>query len=302
MANDTVAFLGTGTMGLPMARNLARAGLEVRAWNRSRERAEPLTDDGAKVCDTPAEAARGADVLVTMLTDADAVLAAVEGDDPALPALTDDAVWLQMSTVGLEGCTRLQDAARRAGVGFVDAPVLGTKQPAEQGKLKIFAAGPEEFRPRAEPVFAPMGTLFRWLPDAGQASALKLVANAWVLALTDGVAASIALARALELDPQLFLDAIEGSASDSPYAHVKGDLMIRGDYPPSFGLSAALKDAELVVAAGDAHGVRGELVAAVRDDLRRARDAGYGDQDMSAMYVGHLPGDRSGQETDAAGG
>src|SRR4051794_6288892 len=143
----TIALLGTGIMGAPMARNLLAAGHAVRVWNRTRAKAEPLATDGAVVCATPAEAAAGADILLTMLADATAVEQSVAGDDGALAALArdgrDDIVWLQMSTVGIAGTDRLAALAARHSIAYVDAPVLGTKQPAEQGALTVLAAGAE---------------------------------------------------------------------------------------------------------------------------------------------------------------
>ena len=127
-ATLTVAFLGTGTMGLPMARNLLRAGFGVRAWNRHPERAAPLAQDGAQVTESATEAAAGADVVVTMLSDADAVIAVA---DQFLPAVDPGPVWAQMSTIGLEGIERCQGLAEEHGIALVDAPVLGTKAPAE---------------------------------------------------------------------------------------------------------------------------------------------------------------------------
>lgn len=119
--NTKVALLGTGIMGAAMARNLIKAGMEVHAWNRSREKAEPLTEDGATVVDTPAEAAGGADFLLTMLSDADVIDEVVR--DGVLPALAGGAVWLQMSTVGEEGNEKLARLAAESGVAYVDAPV-----------------------------------------------------------------------------------------------------------------------------------------------------------------------------------
>jgi 3-hydroxyisobutyrate dehydrogenase len=150
-----IAVLGTGTMGAPMARNLAAAGHEVTAYNRSREKAEPLADDGVTVAGDPAAAVRGAEVVVTILADGAAV-EAVMGD--AVDALEDGAVWAQMSTVGLEATERLVALAREHGVAIVDAPVLGTKAPAEQGALIVLAAGPAEARERCAPVFDAVGS------------------------------------------------------------------------------------------------------------------------------------------------
>ncbi|MBA3509283.1 MAG: NAD(P)-binding domain-containing protein, partial [Thermoleophilaceae bacterium] len=135
-----IAMLGTGTMGAPMARNLKAAGLEVRAFNRTREKADALTADGIEVADSPEEAVRGADIVITMVSDGDAVTAAME-DGGALAAMPDDALWLQMSTIGIAATEALAALAEERSVPFVDAPVLGTKAPAEQGKLQVLASG-----------------------------------------------------------------------------------------------------------------------------------------------------------------
>jgi 3-hydroxyisobutyrate dehydrogenase len=276
----TVAFLGTGIMGAPMAANIAKAGLDVRVWNRTREKAEPLSDVaiGATVADSAASAAEGADTLVTMLADGPAVAEAFEAASPASGTL-----WLQMSTVGLDWTDRLAALAEQAGVVFVDAPVLGTRQPAEQAQLQVLASGPEEARPKATPVFDAVAIKTQWLGPAGNGSRLKLVMNAWVLALTNGTAESLGLARALGLDPALFLETIEGGGLDVGYAHVKGGAMLSGEYPPAFPASLAAKDARLVVeAAGEDVDVAG--AKAVLAHLEAAVEAGHGDEDMAALY------------------
>jgi 3-hydroxyisobutyrate dehydrogenase len=195
---ETVAVLGAGgTMGLPMARNLARAGLDVRAWNRSSEKAQPLTEDGAVVASTPAEAVQGAAVIVTMLTDADAVLESIDGEQGALSAAGDSTIWVQMSTIGEAGTERCAELARQRGVGYVDAPVLGTKQPAEEGKLVVLASGPEDLRERVAPVFDAVGQRTLWVGEAGQGTRLKLVTNSWIVTVVEGVAETVVLAEGL---------------------------------------------------------------------------------------------------------
>jgi 3-hydroxyisobutyrate dehydrogenase len=282
-----VAVLGTGIMGAPMARNLAAAGHAVRAWNRTKERAQPLAGAGVTVCDDVPSAVAGADVLVTMLTDADAVAGVVE---EAGSALGSDVLWLQMSTVGVAGAERLAGLAAERGLAQVDAPVLGSKQPAESGELVVIASGPEQVRARAAEVFDVVGKVTRWVGDApGAASALKMVVNSWVLALTDAVAEAVALARGLGLDPQLFLDTIAGGGTDSPYAHLKGEAMLAGEFPPAFGLTNALKDAGLVVEAAQRAGVRLGVAPAVRGDFARAAELGHGEEDMGAVYYAHAP-------------
>lgn len=199
----TVALLGTGIMVGPMAANLVWAGLEVRVWNRTREKAHPLADRGAEVADTPAQAAAGAAIVLTMLADGDAVEQVMSGADGALAAMDEDATWLQMSTVGIDATARCGALAADRGVAFVDAPVLGTRQPAEEGELMVLAAGPQAVRERCAPVFDPIGREVRWVGLApGAASRFKLVLNAWLLSLTETLSETIALARALDVGPQ----------------------------------------------------------------------------------------------------
>jgi 3-hydroxyisobutyrate dehydrogenase len=283
-ANPTVALLGTGTMGAGMAANIARAGMPLRVWNRSRDKAEPLADLGATVADTPAEAVRGADIVLTMLFDADSVADTME---QAREGLAPGVVWLQQSTVGVDGSDRLVALAEDLGVAYVDAPVLGTRKPAEDGALVVLAAGPEDARPKVAPVLDAIGSRTMWLGAAGEASRLKLAANAWVLTVVEGIAESLALTRSLGLDPRLFLEAVAGGAMDAPYVQLKGSSMLAGDFAPSFAVSGAAKDADLIVAAARGAGVELAVVEAARDHLARALEAGHGDLDLSATYLEH---------------
>jgi 3-hydroxyisobutyrate dehydrogenase len=278
---SAVAVLGTGIMGAPMARNLAGAGHDVRAWNRTRERAEPLAADGATVAGSVAEAVAGADVVLTMLSAADAVLA-VAAD--ALPAMDENAVWLQASTIGIEATKQAATLAREHGVAFVDAPVLGTKAPAEAGQLVILASGPPEALERCRPVFEAIGARTLELGEAGAGTRLKLVVNGWVLAVTQATAETIALAEALDVGAARFFEAIDGGPLDLPYAHAKAALMADDAFPASFALGLAAKDAGLVAAAAEEAGADVPLARAVAGRLREAADAGQGDEDMAATY------------------
>jgi 3-hydroxyisobutyrate dehydrogenase len=278
----SIAFLGTGTMGLPMARNLAGEGFTVRAWNRSPERAEPLTEHGVKLCEEPRDAASGCTLLVTMLSDASAVL---DIAGPVLGALERDAIWLQMSTIGIQGTELCAAHAEKAGVRFIDAPVLGTRTPAEQGKLVILASGPSDSIAACEHVFDAVGARTLRLGEAGQGTRCKLVINSWVVGLTSVLAETISLAETLDVDPQNFFDAIEGGALDLPYARVKGEAMIeRAFADPDFRLALALKDADLVVATAEEHELEMPVLSAVADRFHRADRAGHGDEDMAATY------------------
>ncbi|HLL58212.1 MAG TPA: NAD(P)-dependent oxidoreductase, partial [Rubrobacteraceae bacterium] len=221
-SSATMAVLGTGIMGAAMARNLLAAGMQVRVWNRSREKAEPLVQDGATVAASPAEAAEGAGFVLTMLPEAGVIEEVAGGEDGALSTLSGDGVWLQMSTVGIEGHERLAALAQERGVTYGDAPVLGTKEPAEGGQLVVLASGPEEIRERCEPVFDAVGSKTLWLGEAGAGSRLKLVTNNWIVGLLGVLAETISLARATGVDPARFLEVIEGGPLGLPYAQMKG--------------------------------------------------------------------------------
>ena len=278
-----VALLGTGIMGAGMARNIAAAGHKVVVWNRTTEKAQPLSDV-ATVATSVAEAVEGADVVITMLYDADSVEAVMEEARGHLGA---DTVWVQQSTVGVAGSDRLVALAADLGVTIVDAPVLGTRKPAEDGALVVLASGPESVRERVGPVFDAIGSRTIWVGEAGAGSRLKLSANAWVATVLEGVADSLALTRALGLDPQLFLDAIEGGAMDAPYVRLKGSMMLNDSYEPAFALAGALKDVDLILEAADHAGLELGPLPGVRTHLARAVDAGHGDKDMAATWLGH---------------
>ncbi|ARF55180.1 NAD(P)-dependent oxidoreductase [Streptomyces gilvosporeus] len=280
----SVAVLGTGIMGAAMARNLARAGLDVRAWNRTRARAEPLSADGVRVTDTPAQAVDGADVVLTMLLDGPAVLDALRQAAPALPA---GAVWLQMSTVGDEALAELARFADEHGLRFVDAPVLGTKAPAEKGELTILAAGAPDVRERAEDVFKIVGSRTQWVGEdgaSGAASRLKLVVNSWVMTVITGTGETLGLAKGLGVDPREFLAAVAGGALDLPYLRMKSELILAGDYPASFTVSAARKDIRLITEAARRSGVRADLAEAAAERFRRAEEQGHGHEDGAAAH------------------
>ncbi len=281
-----VAVLGTGVMGAGMVRSLLRAGVEVNAWNRSPAKAEPLAGDGARVCSSATDAVADADVVVLMLFDTEAVLAVMR---EALPAAGHGPVWVQTSTIGLDGTAEAAGLAAQAGAAFVDAPVLGTKQPAEQGSLVFLASGAEELRARVAPAFEAMGSKTIWVgEEPGRGSALKLVCNSFVGTLTAAVGQSVALATQLGLDPALFLDALDGGASDSPYVHVKGRMMIEGDYPASFALDGVRKDFGLIREAERRSGTSTALTEAVLGRFDEAAAQGHGADDMAAVVTGFV--------------
>ena len=277
----TVAFLGTGTMGAPMAANIAREGLTVRAWNRTTDRARPLEGDGATVTEQAAHAVEGADVVVTMLSDAGPTLEVAEA---VLPGMAPGAIWAQMGTIGLAATDRCIDLAQRHGTPFVDAPVLGTLKPAQDGALTVLASGPDDALERCSPLFRAVGQKTLRLGPAGRATRLKLSVNAWVLALTQGTAEAVALAKGLGLSTGDMVEALDGSPTDALYFRMKSKLMDAGDYPVSFSLRLAAKDAALITEAADAAGVDAPMIRTIAARLAEGVEAGHGEEDMAATY------------------
>jgi 3-hydroxyisobutyrate dehydrogenase len=283
-ARPRVAVLGTGAMGRGMAHSLLRAGFGVDVWNRTPEPAAQLAGDGATAHELPAEAVRQADVVITMVADAAATMdiAFTQG---MLAAMRPDTVWAQMATVGVAATGQLADraAAERPDIRFVDAPVSGTRGPAEHGQLLILASGPAAARPALDPVFEALGQRTRWLGAAGGGSRLKLVMNTWLVTLVEGTAEILALAGSLGVDQQDVLDFLAEGNLAAPVARVKGGKMAAGDDSPEFSLQWALKDIGLALAAADRPL---PVVAAIRDRWAALADAGLGGLDVAAARHG----------------
>lgn len=269
-------------MGSAMAHSLLRSGFAVTVWNRTAQKAQRLADDGARIASTPAEAVVGADLVVVMLFDRDAVLAVLA---EAADSLSAEAVVVQSSTLGPQGMTAVNSLALQHGVQLLDAPVLGTKQPAEHGQLVVLASGDPGLRAAAQPVFDAIGSRTVWAGgQVGQASALKLACNAWVGTLTAGAAQSVALARHAGIDPQLVLDTIKGGPVDTPYLQIKGKAMIERSYPVAFTLDGAGKDVDLMLSMATDTGADTAFLLALRSMLESAARRGHGHEDMAAMY------------------
>jgi 3-hydroxyisobutyrate dehydrogenase len=278
-----VCVLGTGLMGAGMARSLLRTGLDVTVWNRTADRAAPLAADGAQVAGGAAEAVAEADAVITMLWDGDSV---AEVMTEALPSAPAGILWAQTTTISLRDAgVRLPALAARHGARYLDAPVLGTRQPAEEGKLTVLAAAPEPLRDPVTPVFDAIAARVVWVSERpGDGARLKLVANSWVATMVAAAGQAIAFARDLGLDPQVFLDMVKGGAVDTPYLHLKGQAMIAGQFPASFAVDGAVKDTGLIAAAMREAGTDTTLIDAVGQQFRKAAGSWHGEKDMAAVY------------------
>lgn len=279
--SERVAILGVGAMGHGMANSALRAGIPTMVWNRSHAATRDLAELGAEVATTAADAARWATIVVTMVTDADAVISIIR-DDRVLGALAPGAMLVQMSTIGTAGIERVETLVRaeRPDVILLDAPVSGSKDPAERGQLTIFASGPAEARPRVTPLFDALGQRTIWAGHVGDGTRLKLVANTWLAIAAEAVAASVALSRGLGLDIATVLDSLEGNPLVSPWQEAKLHRIAKGEFSPQFALSLALKDVRLALDASD-----GQLpvLAYLAEEWQRAVDQGLGDQDLTVV-------------------
>ncbi|MDQ1396356.1 MAG: 3-hydroxyisobutyrate dehydrogenase [Acidimicrobiaceae bacterium] len=282
-----VCVLGTGTMGSALAANLCRAGFDTTVWDRTPARLVPLAARGASIASSPAEAVVGADVVITMLPDADAVVSVVD-QKGALEAFGPDSIWVQMGTIGLAATDwmRTITASRRPDVSFVDAPVSGSKGPAEEGALLILASGPANARDRLEPVFAALGRRTIWLGDAGRGMRLKLVLNTWLAFLMEGVAEVAAVADELGITLAELADGLEGGPLATPAAMAKLRKIANRDFQEEFALSLALKDVDLALGALASHP---PALTAISEQWHVAAEAGLGDLDVSAARLALTP-------------
>jgi len=279
-----VAVLGTGIMGSAMARKLVAAGLPTTVWDRSPSVAAALGKAGAVVAASAADAAGDAQVVITMLPTAE-VVTAVAFDGGVAEALAAGAVWAQMGTIGVAATTEIAGrlAEQRPDVLFVDAPVSGSKGPAESGQLLILASGPPAAEAIVAPAFSAIGRKTVWLGQAGQGTRMKLVVNAYMSVLIEGVAEAVELAGRLGIDAARLDEVIEGGPLDAPIADAKLHKIERGDFAPEFPLEWALKDVDLALSA--AGGDTLPLLAALARQWRAAVDAGHGRQDISAARL-----------------
>jgi 3-hydroxyisobutyrate dehydrogenase len=221
-----------------------------------------------------------------MLSDETAVQDAMVGGG-ALAALPEGALWIQMGTIGVRATEQLGALAAERGVAFVDAPVLGSKPQAEEGTLFVLASGPGSARDPCEPIFDAVGRAAVWLGEAGAGTRLKLVLNHWILCTVENIAETFALAEVLDVDPRRFLEIVRGGAMDMPYLHLKGDAIMKREFPASFPLRLARKDLGLIADAADERLELPLAEAAIRQ-FDRAIELDHGDEDMAATYYASM--------------
>jgi 3-hydroxyisobutyrate dehydrogenase len=277
-----VAVIGLGIMGSAMARNVVTAGFSTTVWNRSPSAVAPLVEAGASTAEEAEDAVRQADVVITMLPDAAAVTA-VMVDGHVLGAMAPGAVWAQMGTIGVQATIDLAASVQsaRPDVLFVDAPVSGSKGPAEQAQLLILASGPDEAQGVVDPVFSAMGRKTQWSGPAGNGSRLKVLVNTWLAFLVEGAAETLALCDRLGIEHDQLASALEGGPLASGLGMAKLKKMDAGNYEPEFPLEWALKDVD--ISAAEAGDPPLPVLSAISNQWHAAVDQGLARQDISAV-------------------
>ncbi|WP_455819401.1 NAD(P)-dependent oxidoreductase [Pseudomonas cerasi] len=279
--HPSVAVLGLGAMGHAFAANLLKKSFHVSGWNRTRSRGEDLIAEGLILCDSAEQAVADAEVIIVMLADGDSTLAACA---QILPLLKPGAVLCQMGTIGIDATQQLIDSLNhnRPDVVLLDAPVSGTKAPAEQAQILVLASGDRQRAAAIEPVFAAISKGVKWLGEAGAGSKMKLVANAWLVSVMQGVAESTQLAQQFGFTPDDFWQVLDGGPLAAPYVKGKLAMIAAGEYPAQMQLTWALKDVRLALKAAGDRPLPG--LQTIATQWQGAVDAGYGDKDLSVVY------------------
>lgn len=286
----SIAFIGLGGMGGRIAVRLLDAGHELIVWNRTPEKARPLVARGAEEADTPAHAARRAELVMTILADPAALRQVTEGPDGILAGVTASATLVEMSTVGPPAIIRLASALPE-GVGLLDAPVLGSLPEAESGSLHIFVGGPAELAERWIPLLAALGSPTHVGP-LGAGAAAKLVANSTLFGVLAVLGEALALADALGLSRDTAFKLLAATPVGAQ-AERRRPAVESGEFPLRFAMSLARKDADLLADAATAAKLNLPVAAAARGWIAAAQQGGRGEQDYSAVLAQILDAARS---------
>ena len=279
-----VAFIGLGIMGSRMAARLREAGHDLRVHNRTKEKADALLGAGATWADTPAEAVKGAEVVLTMLAHPEAVEAVVFGEAGFLDTMNPGALWVDSSTLNPSASRRLGREVGARGVRFLDAPVAGSKPQAEAGGLVFFVGGDETDVEAATPLFEAMGSKVVHVGGHGMGTSLKMVVNHLLASTMVSFAEGVVLGEALGLPRSLLLNVIIGGPVAPPYLAGKRAKLESGDFEPEFPLKWMHKDLQMVMGAAHVVSVPVPLADLAEERYREAMQHGWGEADFSSVY------------------
>lgn len=277
-----VTVLGLGAMGHAFASNLLKNGFTVNAWNRSAQRGDDLLSSGLKLHSTPQQAVANADVILSVLADGEVTLEAIK---QMSPGCKENAIFCQMGTIGVQETANAINTLKQLqpAMIFVDAPVSGTKAPAENAQILILASGQQDKCAAAETVFSAISRGTQWFGEAGNSQKMKLVLNSWLIAMMQGVAESMQLAKQFGFTPDQFWNALDGGPLAAPYVKVKLNAIAKNDYAPQMQLQHALKDAKLALAS--AKPMTLPVITKISEVWEKAAADGFAHQDLSSIYT-----------------
>ncbi|GMH25809.1 hypothetical protein Nepgr_027652 [Nepenthes gracilis] len=279
-----IGFLGLGIMGKAMAMNLLRNGFKVTVWNRTLSKCNELVEHGALVGETPAVVVKKSKYTIAMLSDPSVALSVVFGENGVLGQICNGKGYIDMSTVDADTSTKISEAITSKGGYFLEAPVSGSKKPAEDGQLVILAAGEKALYDDAVPAFDVLGKKSFFLGKVGNGAKMKLVVNMIMGSMMNAFAEGLELADRSGLNPHTLLDVLDLGAVANPMFKLKGPSMIQNNYSPAFPLKHQQKDMRLALALGDENALSMPVAAAANEALKKARSMGLGDLDFSAVY------------------
>lgn len=286
-ANLKIGFLGLGIMGVAMARNLMKAGYSVTVWNRSPDKCKELEGEGASVAGSAADCVAASDITVAMLADPAAALAVARD---AASGLAAGKGYVDASTVDAGTAQQVSQIVKEAGSSYLEAPVSGSKQPAEQGTLIFLCGGDQALFDKAGPLLDVMGKAKLFLGNVGNGANMKLVVNMIMGAFMVSSAEGLELAKGVGLKEEDLIEVVNMAAIATPMFKLKAPSMVQGKYPTAFPLKHQQKDMRLALEAAEQSGIMLPVAAAANDMYKKAMDGGRGDEDFSAVKESlHIP-------------
>jgi 3-hydroxyisobutyrate dehydrogenase/glyoxylate/succinic semialdehyde reductase len=279
-----IGFIGLGIMGSRMAANLLKAEHDLNIYNRTREKAAALINEGAQWCNTPARLAEKVDILFTMLAHPEAVSQLAFGDEGYLENLKPNTIWVDCSTVNPSFAKAMAAEAQKRQIRYVDAPVMGTKKPAGEGQLVFYAGGKKEDVEILKPFFEIMGKAIKHVGDQGMGASFKMVANLLIAQNILIFSEAIALGRALGFSQEMLFDMLLGGPLAAPYLSLKKPKIEEGIYEADFPLKWMHKDLHLVTLTAYEKGVALPTTNAAKEVFMQAKKSGLGEKDFAAIF------------------
>lgn len=288
-----VAVLGLGTMGLPMAFNLIRKGYPLTVYNRTAEKAEPITAAGARLARTPAEAAQHAEIVITMVSDDSSIHSVYEGDAGLLSSIQPGTIVIDCSTISPSLSQELAAACKERGAQFLDAPVTGSKPAAEAGTLTFMVGGEASVLEEAMPIFEAMGSNIIHMGASGSGSITKLAHNTIVGINNVALAEGFSMVSKAGVNPSAFLQVVRNGSAGSKAAELKGEKIIEGNFDNQFSLQLMLKDLKLASVLSDNMQLPTPMLELAKSMFQAGQTQGYGPEDLCSVvkiyeqWIGH---------------